>query len=107
MPQVGPLSRNPSYPQRIHAYEKPHWDRVLADAQAQLDSAERKLETLRNDSRFPEYRKIVCQLAGARDQIAEMARRLPNEVGHGYEEDRHRLDQAVAALNRLAAKLPA
>ena len=41
-------------------------------------------------------------MLGARDQIAEAVRRLPMEVGGLYEEDRHRLDEAVAALERLS-----
>jgi hypothetical protein len=40
-------------------------------------------------------------MLGARDQIADAARRLPGEVGELYEEDRHRLEEAVAALDRL------
>lgn len=106
MPQIAPLSRNPSYPHRVHAYEKPHWQSVLADAEAQLQSAQRKLETLSSNPQFARYQKTVFQMSGARDQVAEMARRLPGEVGHAYEEDRHRLEQAVAALKRLAAQLP-
>jgi hypothetical protein len=42
-----------------------------------------------------------AQMLGARDQIADAARRLPMEVGDLYEEDHHRLEEALAALGRL------
>jgi hypothetical protein len=44
---------------------------------------------------------MLHQMQGARDQIADAVRRLPMETDDLYEEDRHRLDEAVAALNRL------
>jgi hypothetical protein len=40
-------------------------------------------------------------MLGARDQVADAARRLPSETGDLYEEDKHRLEQAVAALDRV------
>jgi hypothetical protein len=40
-------------------------------------------------------------MLGARDQVYETARRLPGETGDLYEEDRHRLEEAVAALDRV------
>ena len=44
-------------------------------------------------------------MAGARDQIAVAASRLSMEVGEMYAEDRHRLEEGVAALDRLVARL--
>jgi hypothetical protein len=43
-------------------------------------------------------------MLGGRDQIADAVKRLPMEVGDLYEEDRHRLNEAVAALERLFAR---
>ena len=40
-------------------------------------------------------------MLGARDQVADAVKRLPLETGHLYEEDRHRAEEAVAALDRL------
>jgi hypothetical protein len=40
-------------------------------------------------------------MLGARDQISEAVRRLPMEVGHMYEDDKLRLEEAEAALERL------
>ena len=41
---------------------------------------------------------------GVRDQIAAMAGRLPMEVGHIYDEDKHLLDVALQSLDRLFKK---
>jgi hypothetical protein len=43
-------------------------------------------------------------MIGALDEIADAIRRLPGEVGAMYAEDKHRVDQAVAALERLLKK---
>jgi len=40
-------------------------------------------------------------MLGARDQVFDAARRLPGETGELYEEDKHRLEEAVAALDRV------
>ncbi|MBV8558874.1 MAG: hypothetical protein JO116_25315, partial [Planctomycetaceae bacterium] len=47
------------------------------------------------------FERLFFQMEGARDQVADAARRLPGETGDLYEEDRHRLDEAVAALDRV------
>ena len=44
---------------------------------------------------------LLVQMIGARDQVADAAKRLPGECGDLYEEDQHRLHQAVAALDRI------
>jgi len=50
---------------------------------------------------FAPFERMLHQMQGAQDQIADAVRRLPMETNDLYEEDRHRLDEAVAALNRL------
>jgi hypothetical protein len=52
----------------------------------------------------PRFERLYAQMLGARDQVADAARRLPGEVGDLYEEDKHRLEVAVAALERVIAK---
>jgi hypothetical protein len=70
------------------------WDGRIAQAGAELNGAG-------PDS--PRGR-LFAQMLGARDQIADAARRLPMEVGDLYEEDHHRLNEAVAALERTFAR---
>ena len=43
-------------------------------------------------------------MQGALDQIADAVHRLPGEVGDLYEEDKHRLEEAKAALDRMLAR---
>ncbi|GIW88740.1 MAG: hypothetical protein KatS3mg108_3064 [Isosphaeraceae bacterium] len=89
---------NPSYPQRVHLHERPaleallrSWDERIAAARAQLPHHPNR----------PAAERLLIQMEGARDQIAESVRRLPTEVGDLYAEDRHRLEEAVHALERL------
>jgi len=96
----GPL-KNPSYPQRVHAHERPHWQGVLAACEERVSVARKKLEAVGNTPNLPALDRLYAQMLGARDQVAEAARRLPGEVGDLYEEDKHRLDEAVAALDRV------
>ena len=95
------ITKNPSYPYRVHTHEKPFWDGILRGLDERLNQAR---ELVGADASEPR-RFLLVQLAGARDQVYEMARRLPGEVGELYEEDRHKLEQAVAAFDRVAAKL--
>jgi hypothetical protein len=89
--------RSPTYPQRVHIREKPHWQKLLADARARLEkaSAERPAKT------SPQADRLLIQMTGSVDQIADSVARLPMETGELYAEDRHRLEQAVATLKRL------
>jgi hypothetical protein len=62
-----------------------------------------KLDALGAGSERDAYERLFFQMIGARDQVAEAVRRLPLETGDLYEEDRHRLEDAVAALDRILA----
>ncbi len=67
------------------------WEDRIAQARGQLGSKKDRAAAER----------ILAQMSGARDQIADAARRLPMEVGDLYEEDKHHLEEAVAAIERL------
>ena len=95
---VDPL-RNPSYPQRVHIRERAQWATILSDWDAKIATARARGGT------GAESAKRSAQMSGARDQIADAAKRLPMEVGEMYAEDRHKLEEAVAALERLIAKV--
>lgn len=94
---------NPSYPAKIHAYEGPHWQAVAAQARDQVETARAALEGMAAEARLDKLR-MYHQMLGALDQIQDMARRLPGEVGDLYAEDLHKLDQARAALDRLVTR---
>ena len=91
--------RNPSYPQRVHIQERAQWQAVLTNWEEKIAAAKTSFEATGKGSAY-----LLHQMAGARDQIAEMAARLPMEVGHMYEEDKHTLEQAVQSLERLFKK---
>ena len=108
-PQSGPAPaadprKNPSYPQRVHLKEKSHWQSVLQTVEGRLAVARQKLNVLGNDPKRPAFERIYAQMLGARDQVADAVKRLPQETGDLYEEDHHSLDNAVAALDRLFQK---
>ena len=97
--------KNPSYPVRIHIGEKARWEEVLKTCEEKLTPARQKLKVLAaNAPERASFEKLYAQMLGARDQVAEAARRLPGEVGDLYEEDHHRLEQALAALDRVIKK---
>jgi hypothetical protein len=50
------------------------------------------------------FDRLFAQMLGARDQVADCARRIPGETGGLYEEDHHRLEEALAALDRVEAR---
>jgi hypothetical protein len=74
------------------------WDARIREAGATLAS------TPAGDASRPTRERLYNQMLGGRDQIADAAKRLPFEVGHPYEEDRHLLEKAVAALERVFAR---
>jgi hypothetical protein len=101
LPQpTGPF-KNPSYPQRVHIHERAHWQGVLKSCEERIAAARKKLDVLGNSPQRPAFERLYAQMLGARDQVADAARRLPGETGSLYHEDRERLEQAVAALGRV------
>jgi hypothetical protein len=97
---VIPGAKNPSYPQRVHIQEKAKWQASVKVCEDQIANARRKLGVLGGNSR-PNLQRLYAQMLGARDQVADAARRLPGETGDLYEEDHHRLEEAMKALERL------
>lgn len=96
--------KNPSYPQRIHLLERAQWQGVLKTCEERLAKARQKLNVLGNSPSRPAFERLYAQMLGARDQVAEAIRRLPLETGDLYEEDKHRVEQAVAALDRVVQR---
>ena len=102
-PQPADPLKNPAYPQRVHIHERAHWQGVLRSCDDRVAAYWQKLNSL--GAQAPDrarLERLHAQMVGARDQVADAARRLHGEVGALYEEDRHRLDEAVAALDRVA-----
>ena len=96
--------KNPTYPQRVHLTERPALDALLKTWDERIAKARKKIEVLgKNPSRI-NYNRLYAQMLGCRDQLSESVRRMPSECGDIYEEDKHKLDQAVAALDRVFAK---
>ena len=93
--------RNPSYPKRIHSAEGPKWRGLLEEWKKIVARTATRVGTLGNHPKRDEFLYVYAQMQGAIDQIADAVRRLPGEVGELYAEDKHRVDQAVAALERL------
>ena len=96
--------KNPTYPQRVHIRERAQWQEILDHWSARVAEAEPRIAQVGDPARRTALERLHAQMLGARDQIADMARRLPMEVGDLYVEDRHRLEGAVAALERLFAR---
>ncbi len=96
--------KNPSYPGRQHLHEKAHWQSILGNAEAQIAPFSQRLSMIGNDPKRPVYERLHAQMCGARDQIADAIRRLPGETGDLYEEDKHRVEEAIVALDRLAQR---
>jgi hypothetical protein len=93
--------KNPAYPQRVHAHERAHWQGVLRSCEERVEAARLTLESFGNSPQRPAFDRLYAQMLGACDQVADAARRLPGETGDLYEEDKHRLEEAVAALDRV------
>lgn len=97
---VNPL-KNPSYPQRVHLHERAHWQGVLRSCEDRVAQARQKLDVLAPGPARAPFERLYAQMQGARDQVADAVRRLPLETGGLYDEDKHRLEEAVAALDRV------
>lgn len=93
-------TRNPSYPPRIHFREREAIEAKLRACDDQLATMARKLSGIGNHPSRLTYERLYHQMLGARDQLAEAARRIPLETGALYEEDQERLSQAEAAAAR-------
>lgn len=99
-PPANPL-KNPAYPQRVHLHERPHWQQVLQACEERIARARQKLDVIGRGANRAPFERLYAQMLGARDQVADAARRLPMETGDLYVEDKHRLEEAVAALDRV------
>ena len=96
---VDPL-KNPSYPQRVHIHERAHWQEILRRCEQRIATARQELNGLGDGPNRAAFERLYAQMLGARDQVADAARRLPVETGDLYAEDRQRVHEAVAALER-------
>ena len=96
--------KNPSYPGRQHLHEKAHWRSILQNAETQIAPFAQRLDVIGDDPKRSMYERLYAQMCGARDQIQDAVRRLPGETGDLYEEDKHRVEEAVTALDRLSPR---
>lgn len=96
---VDPL-KNPSYPQRVHIHERMHWQEILRRCEQRIATARQELNGLGDGPNRAAFERLYAQMLGARDQVADAARRLPVETGDLYAEDKQRVHGAVAALER-------
>ena len=74
--------------------------RDTAHRKSESTHARQKLDGDGNLAGNADAVRLYHQLLGVRDQIAEVARRMPLETGELYDEDAERLRQATAALER-------
>jgi hypothetical protein len=93
--------RNPSYPERDHFSDRAGLEEALRTAEERVNAARRKLDSGGNAAGSAKMVRLYHQLLGARDQIAECARRMPLETGELYQEDKERFAQATGALERV------
>lgn len=92
---------SPTYPHRVHAFEREKWRAVQADCRTKAEAAIAKLPSLLNGPRAEEARFLHAQILGSLDQVNETVGRLPGTVGGIHEEEIHRLEEAHKALNRV------
>ena len=78
---------NPSYPKRTHFDEQKALLELLGLWNQKLEGAARKLQFVGTSKDRGKLERLYHQAMGARDQIAESARRLPREAGDLYDED--------------------
>jgi hypothetical protein len=93
--------QNPSYPVRTHFDEAAKLQDALHAIDERINSAFQKLSALANHGQKPVFVRLYHQMQGARDQVAEAARRMPLETGDLYREDKERFEQAIAAFERI------
>jgi hypothetical protein len=99
-----PAFVNPSYPQRTHFAERKPLEERLRAWDQKISEFRRRLAVLGHHPQRDACERLYHQMVGARDQMAEMVRRLPLEAGVLYEEDRERFEAAEAALQRLVTR---
>jgi hypothetical protein len=92
--------KSPTYPPRTHFVERAELNERLRSIEERLQAVRRQLDADvgRPDRSGPE--RLYFQMLGARDQVAEAARRLPLETGALYDEDKERYTEALAAFER-------
>ncbi len=93
--------KNPSYPQRVHVKQRPELEAILAHWDAKIAEAKHKLDVLGQSPDRATFDRLYAQMLGSRDQISQSVSRMPMETGDLYEEDEHRLHEAVHALERI------
>jgi hypothetical protein len=89
---------NPSYPPRTHFEERQALAGKLRSCDERIAAFERKLSVLAAGPDRASHERLIHQMHGARDQIAECLRRMPLETGILYVEDAERLRNAESAL---------
>jgi len=94
--------KSPSYPQRIHLGERQPLLDLLKSCEDRLGTFRQKLDVLGKNAERTHYERLFLQLQGARDQVADVVRRMPLEAGSLYHEDREKLQAASEAFDRVA-----
>ena len=97
-------AKNPSYPPRTHFGEKQALEEKLRSWDEKIAALAVKLSVLGAGPGRASRERLLHQMMGARDQMAEAVRRMPLETGALYEEDAERLRNAEAALVRLVQR---
>lgn len=101
LPATNPY-RSPSYPPRTHFNEQKALLDLLQAWNQRLEGGAKKLQVLGASKERVKLERLYHQTMGARDQIAELARRMPRETAALYDDDLERLRITQATLERLA-----
>lgn len=101
---VAAIPKSPTYPKRNHTTEGPKWLEILSTWDAKIEALLKQIPAGTSLGEMGEKGRVLSQMVGARDQIRDAAKRLPQQVTHMYHEDHERLEFAVAALERLFPK---
>jgi hypothetical protein len=101
---TGPANpyRNPSYPPRTHVLDRGTLLASLAAIDDRVASFRKVLDARPAGPGRAELERLYHQTLGARDQVADAVRRLPQEAGSLYGEDRHLYEIALKAFERLS-----
>jgi len=82
--------------------ESAELEKAVRSCDERIGSARQKLSSMGNHPEQATFVRFYHQMLGARDQVAESRRRMPLETGDLYHEDKERVEQAMAALDRLS-----